>query len=186
MATLTVAGIGRLDRPLRRQVRPIEAEVRVRVLERLPHLGLESSASNLHVRGRAKKVQHARPLRPLAWPVRVHDVRTLVTALVARVPNEGHYLFFFPFVAAFGFPLLFPFAGLDALGFSVKGFTGLAAAFAAFAAGFSGAFGFGITGAGGFTSGLGLLGAAATRAAAAAIAGFWWTRIRSKPSIAGL
>src|SRR5579863_270292 len=87
------------------------------------------------------------------------------------------YLFFFPLAAAFGFPLLLPLATLDAL----AGVNGLAAGLAAF---FSGAFGFGGNGAGAFASGLGWLGVTATRAAPE-IVGFWWTRIRSKPSIAG-
>src|SRR5580692_2530702 len=91
------------------------------------------------------------------------------------------YLVFFPFVFAFGPPLLFPF-GLPLVTFDdLSRESGRAAAFAAF---FPGAMGLGDTRAGVLVSGLALLGVTATRAAAE-IAGFWCARIRSNPSIAG-
>ena len=104
-AIIALARIGRLDRPFGRQIRPVEAEVGMRVLERLHHLGLERLAANLHVRRRPEQIEHARTLRPLTRSVRVHDVRALVATLVSSVPNEGHDLSLLLIIVGLGFGL---------------------------------------------------------------------------------
>ena len=70
------------------QSAPVEIEIGVRVLERFHHLGLERASADMHVRGRAKQVQHSAALRTGRRPVRVHDEGRLVATLVASYSNE--------------------------------------------------------------------------------------------------
>ena len=46
--------------------RPVESEIRVRMLQRLARLFVERAAPDPHMSGRSKQIQHARAARPLA------------------------------------------------------------------------------------------------------------------------
>jgi hypothetical protein len=92
---IALARIRCFDGPFGRQIRPVETEIGMGVLERLHHLRLERLAADPYVRGRPKEIKHARTLPALAGTIRVHDVRALVATLVSGVPNKGHDLSLF-------------------------------------------------------------------------------------------
>ena len=72
------------------QVRPVEGQVGMRVLERFDDLRIQRAAANAHIWRRAEHIQDARPLRTGARPINVHHHRALVATLVLGVPNERH------------------------------------------------------------------------------------------------
>lgn len=62
---------------------PIEADVGVRVLERLADLFIERLSSHPHRRRRAKEVEDAGALGALGWAIGVHDERGFEPPLVS-------------------------------------------------------------------------------------------------------
>ena len=69
---------------------PVEAHVRMRMLEGLSCFFVERQTTQFDVRWRPEEIQDARPLRPHGRAVGVHDAGGFVTALVARVPDKWH------------------------------------------------------------------------------------------------
>lgn len=110
---------------------PIEREIRMRVLERLHHFGLEKIAADLAIGWRAKHIEQTRPPGGLSGTgaVRMHHKGGFVPALISSVAQKRHnYFRFFAPGLAFGF------------GFGFDLATGFAGAFlAAFFTGFAGA-----------------------------------------------
>jgi len=72
--------------PLERN--PVEAQVRVCVLEGLPDLTVEWPAAHPEIAGRTENVQDAGARMTRPRPASMHDVGVLEPALVARLTNE--------------------------------------------------------------------------------------------------
>jgi len=68
---------------------PIEEHVGILSLERAAHVGIERQAADLDAGRCAKPVQHTRPR--LAAITRLNKIEVLVTPLVARKLEVGHY-----------------------------------------------------------------------------------------------
>jgi hypothetical protein len=83
-----IARIRTRERRLSHERVPVERQVRMRVLQRLAHLGLDRVASDFQARGRPEDIQHASPGAAIGASVRVHYKRALIPTFVTRVANE--------------------------------------------------------------------------------------------------